>query len=253
MKSPNDSALEFHERTKMLPARNVPGLEPRPMADARPVPLALFGLPAVRAWVGGVSLEASIGRRATSRLFDESQPLSSDLLARLLKFSCGLTHATLGEDDGGQLVEHRAQPSAGATYPIEAYFLISNVSVLPCGVYRYDARSHTAVWLRTGRFGRQMAGWTMGQPWLARASVHFLLTGRHERIRHRYAARGYRYMLFEAGHIAQNLSLLGTAYGLATQAVGGFEDETLARLLRLPAGEDVLYLVAVGHRRSPPV
>jgi len=252
MKPSNDIALEFHERTKMLPANESQGLEARPTTEERPKPLAGFALSPVRASAGGLSLETSIERRYTSRLFDNSRPLSAALLARLLRFSCGYTSITLQEDGSGQFMEHRAQPSAGATYPINTFFIASNLSRLPPGVYRYDARVHTAVWLRQGRFDRQIAKWTLEQPWLARAAVHFLLTGCYERIQGRYAARGYRYMLFEAGHIAQNLSLLGAAYGLAVQAVGGFEDETLARLLRLPPGEEVLYLLSAGHRRREP-
>ncbi len=74
----------------------------------------------------------------------------------------------------------------------------------------------------------------------------FALVGTLDRIAPRYASRGYRYMLFEAGHIAQNLYLLGAAHGLCVQAAGGFIDAEIACMLALESGRDPLYLLAVG-------
>ncbi len=50
----------------------------------------------------------------------------------------------------------------------------------------------------------------------------------------------------ESGHVAQNILLEATAIGLAAVPVGGFEPEPVARLLGLPDGHDVRYLIPVG-------
>jgi nitroreductase len=51
----------------------------------------------------------------------------------------------------------------------------------------------------------------------------------------------------EAGHAAQNMLLQATALGLAAVPVGGFDPAEVARLLALPAGHEVLYLIPVGE------
>ena len=50
----------------------------------------------------------------------------------------------------------------------------------------------------------------------------------------------------EAGHAAQNILLQATALGLAAVPVGGFDPAEVARLLALPPGQSVLYLIPVG-------
>ena len=63
-----------------------------------------------------------------------------------------------------------------------------------------------------------------------------------------YGDRGYRYVHFEAGHVAQNASLVATALGLGSCAVGAFHDEDFNRMLGLDGkNETALYLVAIGR------
>ena len=51
----------------------------------------------------------------------------------------------------------------------------------------------------------------------------------------------------EAGHAAQNILLQATALGLAAVPVGGFDPTAVARLLALPPGQTVLYLLPIGE------
>ena len=70
-----------------------------------------------------------------------------------------------------------------------------------------------------------------------------------DRTLHKYGARGYRYILLEAGHAAQNLCLLASERGLASLCVGGFADAAVNRFLGLdPRTEATVYCVGVGHR-----
>ncbi|MGI8420822.1 MAG: nitroreductase family protein [Gaiellaceae bacterium] len=60
--------------------------------------------------------------------------------------------------------------------------------------------------------------------------------------------RGYRFALLEAGHLAQNLLLTGTALELACIPLGGFFDRRMDDLLDLDGvNESMLYAVAVGR------
>jgi SagB-type dehydrogenase family enzyme len=63
----------------------------------------------------------------------------------------------------------------------------------------------------------------------------------------KYGDRGYRYLLLEAGHAAQNLNLAAVEAGLGCCNLGGFFDEELAGLLLVDTEEEMpLYAVAVG-------
>jgi SagB-type dehydrogenase family enzyme len=63
----------------------------------------------------------------------------------------------------------------------------------------------------------------------------------------KYGDRGYRYLLLEAGHVAQNVVLTANALGLATCCGGGFLDDELAGLLLADIEHEVpVYAIAVG-------
>lgn len=234
----------YHENTKIAPFENGddPSELPPPLDPG--IVLSRFHLPRVGVSPEGMTLEEAIERRVTSRDFNAQLPLSLATLSRLLAFSCGYTTTTFL---GPAIPFRRAAPSAGATYPIEVYPVLLRVADLPPGVYHYAMSDHTLELLRPGRFERALATWTLHQPYVADASVVFVLAGFPDRIGPRYGERGYRYMLLEAGHIAQNLYLLGAAYGLGIFSNGGFVDAAINRLVGLnEISEIALYTVVAG-------
>ncbi|MDQ6617337.1 MAG: SagB/ThcOx family dehydrogenase [Actinomycetota bacterium] len=241
---PIDPATDFFEQTSFSIEDwgNSADLPP-------PVPsgnvVARFPLPSL-APAPWPSLEQAITWRRTSRSFDPGLMLPLELLTRLLAFSCGRT-SMMNITDKGAPLYHRAAPSAGARYPIDVSVVAVRVDGIPAGAYRYNLPRHDLALVREGRFGDDVASWALGQTWMANAGAIFALVGDPARVQERYGARGYRYILIEAGHIAQNLYLLGAAHGVCVQATGGFFEDALARLLGLDGtGCQVLYLVAVG-------
>ena len=87
----------------------------------------------------------------------------------------------------------------------------------------------------------------MGQPWVSAAAVVMIISAVTVRSLSKYGDRGYRYLLFEAGHVSQNIDLVATALGLGAINLGGFYDDELAALLRLqPEFEVPLYATALG-------
>jgi SagB-type dehydrogenase family enzyme len=244
MEQPTDAAAEFYEQTKILLKDWIPAEELPPPVTPGTV-LARFPLPwpPVSGWP---SLEQSIVSRRTSRSFDPLTPLPLETLARFVAFSCGLT-AAMSPDGLVIAGYHRAAPSAGARYPIDVGLVALRVTHIAAGSYLYDSQQHALCFVRSGWFAESIARWALNQPWMAGAGAVFALIGDAARIQERYGARGYRYMLFEAGHIAQNLYLLGAAHGLCVQATGGFFEDAFDRLFALDDTErHVLYLVAVG-------
>jgi SagB-type dehydrogenase family enzyme len=91
----------------------------------------------------------------------------------------------------------------------------------------------------------------LDQAWAAEASVVLVLSAVCARSTAKYGDRGYRYLLLEAGHVAQNVVLAATGLGLGVVNLGGFLDDELSGLLKLdPESETVLYGAAVGQPSS---
>lgn len=235
-----ECAETFHRRTRLFGAD---GREPGPGPAPVPQSKALV-LPSV-APLQGLSLDEAIMRRRTRREFDAQQVLTLPQLARLLVLSSGRTAPAM-PGEWAAASGHRAVPSAGASYAVEVHVIAQRVAGLPPGSYCYKPLEHALESRRLGSFEEGLGRWTFDQHWMLGAAAVFVMVGRLERIAPRYGSRGYRYMLFEAGHVAQNLYLLGAAHELCVQATGGFVDYAIARLLGLQQRAMILYLVAVG-------
>ena len=189
-------------------------------------------------------LGAALAGRHSVRAFAPG-PMPLESLGRLLFASYGIRGITQFGEDG---FHDRPAPSAGALYPLELYVAAQDVAGLADGVYHYDAPDHQLERLRAGRFQQELAGMTLGQEMVAATNLVVFICGVFERTQWKYGQRGYRYVWMEAGHVAQNLYLVAGALGLGATAVGGFFDEEVNRLLRLPPGEeDCLYLLCAGR------
>jgi SagB-type dehydrogenase family enzyme len=243
-----DVAELFHENTKITPFENGDEMASLPEPLEPGISLARIALPRVGA-VNRVTLEDAVARRVTDRQFNPAAVMPLDTLSRLLALSCGFT-AVAGPEAGGAFQFHRATPSAGASFPLEIYPVLFRIQGAAPGVYRYEPGDHSLTLLRPGWFHQQIAAWTLHQSYVADTSILFVVAGFPDRVRPRYGERGYRYMLFEAGHIGQNLSLLATAYGLGSLCIGGFVDMAIGRLIGLNEITEIpLYLAAVGILR----
>ena len=86
-------------------------------------------------------------------------------------------------------------------------------------------------------------GWHDETPALA-----VVLIARLPRVQAKYGERGYRFVLQESGHIAQNLSLASAALGLAAACVGGFFDDAMNLLIGVDGEREVaLYAILIGR------
>jgi SagB-type dehydrogenase family enzyme len=186
-----------------------------------------------------------IGARSSSRAF-AATPMAPGELAEILAGAYGLTRTI--SFPGGLQSRARAVPSAGGLYPLELYLVLSQVEEARDGLYHYSVLDHALERMQSG-----IEPWTLGEamiaaPLLRNANAVVFLSAVFDRTLRKYGARGYRYVLFEAGHVAQNLCLLATERGLASLCVGGFIDARVNALLELdPRTEAVVYCVAIGH------
>lgn len=236
----------FHENTCLAPYQV--GIEMKDLPDQIDPDAAQwrFRLPAPAA-SRELTLEQAISHRSTVRSFEPLAVLPLEYLSAVLRLSCGPTgfgYATDGQP-------RRAAPSAGARYPIEVYAIARSVAMLPPGVYHFAPADHTFGLIRQGTFHSALSAWTLHQPYMSDTNVVLALVGKLQRVQERYGERGYRYMLLEAGHIAQNICLMAGAYGLGAVPSGGFVDLAIRRLI---GGSDVgetmpLYLIGLGIPR----
>lgn len=198
----------------------------------------IMGLPEVKN-KGALSVEEAIRSRRTRRDFSD-RPLTLETLAQLLWAAQGVT----GKD--GRL---RTAPSAGALYPLDVYAVVGahGVEGMNPGVYHYVPQSHQLERVASGDLRDRMAAACLGQPWMARAPVSFVVTAEYKRSEIKYGPRAERYCSIEAGHVGQNIFLQAEALGLGAGIVGAFDDERLARLLALPSSHRPLVVMPVGH------
>src|SRR5699024_9162954 len=61
-----------------------------------------------------------------------------------------------------------------------------------------------------------------------------------------YGLRGYKYVHFEAGAMAQNIALQAAACGLGAVLVAGFRDHAVSAALALPPNVSPLILMCIG-------
>lgn len=179
---------------------------------------------------GEMSLEQALVERRSLREFGPTE-LTAATIGQLFWAGQGIT------DDRG----YRTAPSAGALYPLELYAITATAisHYLPEG-HRIEHRSAatTSAALTDAAFGQEHVG---------AAPVVFAVVGVVERTEAEYGALAADFVEREAGHAAQNMLLQAAALGLAAAPVGGFDPAEVARLLVLPPGHEVLYLIPVGE------
>jgi SagB-type dehydrogenase family enzyme len=252
----DDVAELYHEASKLYPSlvrQQTPGLallersEQLRATAARAVrrnsELPTVALPEPR--LPSMTLDEAFRLRRSQREFT-GEPLELDELSALLFAAYGVTDAITGEDIR-EPQPLRTAASAGALYPLEIHVHVHRVRDLPAALYHYDALQHR---LRRQSGARDVSALTPTGDVLPTAAAVVFISSLFWRARFKYGLRGYRFALVEAGHVAQNLLLAGTACGLATVVIGGFFDSRVDELLGLDSvNESSLLAVAVG--RSP--
>lgn len=182
-----------------------------------------------------------VSQRQSGRDYSQNS-VSQAELSTMLTYSCGITSV---EKEGRK---HRAHPSAGGRYPIEVYPLVLQDGEIPAGLHHYNVKSHSLDVLWKREFTDAEISTYFSYSWVKSASVVFVLTALFARNQNKYGERGYRYILLEAGHIAQNMYLCAEALGLKCCALAGTRDEALEKLIDIDGiNESVVYAIALGH------
>jgi SagB-type dehydrogenase family enzyme len=224
--------LEQHEALVWCTTRSV-----KEHAGYEPVALPAPRLP--EAPFGSLLLE----RRSRS----EFGPGSVSLTDLSTVLACGYGVSLLPPDDAtGPHLHHRTVPSGGGLYPLELYVVALRVDQLDGGLYHYHPIHHRLERIAAGDQRPRLAPALVSESFLE-AALALVVTGVFWRSRFKYGLRGYRFALFEAGHVAQNVLLAATALGLRACPCAGFFERRLDPLLEADGVEESsLYTIFVG-------
>jgi len=251
---PDSPSEQYHEASKLyqstavgLGARIEMFLGHRALQNAAANPFKVYAthprvqLPAPAPMTMG--LNQALLERQCVRVYDTSTATPLPLVSDWLGWGCGLVHR--GAEGSDKVV--RTYPSGGGLYPLELYVAVRNVQDLNAGLYHYNPREHSLEVLGdAATAGAVFENLTQRE---AADSCHFavVVTAIFMRSQYKYGERGYRFVLLEAGHLMQNLSLLAPALGLGMVPIGGYYDDKLHDLLGVNGvDEAVVYAAAAG-------
>ena len=145
--------------------------------------------------------------------------------------------------------EKRFAPSGGSRYPIETYLLLFKpIGDLTPGIYHYQVRTHALELFRDKSFSAEEIK-RFSPPyddWLGDANGVICLSAVFNRSVQKYGSRAYRYILLEAGHIAQNMLLAGTERNVTLIPIGGFNEYVAEDMMGLGSSlEKVIYTLYI--------
>lgn len=180
------------------------------------------------------SVEEALKKRRSIRSY-KNLPVTLQEVAQLLWAAQGIT-ANNGL---------RTAPSAGALYPLEIYLVAGNIEKLIPGIYHYLPAKHSLQKIKDDDARIQLANAANGQESIKFAAANIVITANFSRTTKKYGNIGERFVLMEAGHVAQNIYLESVSLKLGTVSIGAFDEAQIKNILNLKE-EDPLYILPIG-------
>lgn len=191
--------------------------------------------------------ETVLSRKTARKV--EPCTISLGQLRTLLHFAYGETRSNA--DGGYYSRSFRTVPSGGALYPLEIYFFSNGyIESLPAGLYHYSPSTNSVELIRTGDFREQIRHGLVGfQSNLADdLSMFIFVAAFFNRSIFKYKDKGYRFVLLEAGHVAQNIGLTANAMGFGHINMGGYHDRTIDAFLDFDGiNQSTVYINGIGR------
>jgi SagB-type dehydrogenase family enzyme len=202
----------------------------RPRVSARGSALKIIQLAEPRL-KGQLSFEEALAKRRSVRQFT-GQPLKMTEIGQLAWAGQGITEPKKGL---------RTAPSAGEIYPIELYFAAQD------GLFVYRPQGHSLEQIFEQDVRGMLAAAASMQEAAVRAGCDIIVAGSARRLSAKFREEARKYMLLEAGHIAQNIQLQAVCLDLGSVTVGGFDIKEVSRICKLPKELEPIYLICVGY------
>lgn len=238
----------FHENSKL-------GRYQQPLTDEQVLTrmstfydsLPYEGYPRTRLPQPFFPLETPLGeaivKRISMRNFSTT-PVSFSHLSALLQYGYGVTRSNEGTSFPRPF---RTVPSGGALYPLEIFVHAKNVDGLHPGLYHYNPAQNHICRLFDGDQTAHISRAVVQPTVIQETAIQIFLTAIFERSTFKYGDRGYRFVLIEAGHVAQNINLVSTSLGLGVLNIGGFFDQEIDDWLSIDGiTHSTVYMLALG-------
>lgn len=204
-------------------------------------------LPLVPRDLPPTDLSTVILSRRSATAFDPLGGAELPDVAAVLRHGYGLN-----EPEPHRPVPSRPVPSAGALYPLDLYLVSRRVDGLTKGgLYHFDPFRSGLANLQEAE-DHHLENAFSDNPLSRDATFVVIISASFWRSRFKYGQRALRFVLMEAGHVAQNLTLTAAALGLASRCFGGFLDEHLTAVLTDHNGVDdaAVYAIVFGRAVS---
>lgn len=195
------------------------------------------------------SLDTIIGKRRSIRQFS-NKDISLQTISTLLFYSAGISMLP----DREFPFPRRVYPSAGARYPLEVYvYILNSSSDLSKGTYHYNVQKHSLEQLPFNidipiLKKRVLQG--VNGDMLDTATMIIFISAVFQRTHIKYGNASFRYVCMEAGHVMQNMYLMGEVLGLGCCAVGGFIDLTTNKLFNLDISKERMTYIGILGRTT---
>ena len=178
-----------------------------------------------------------IHKRRSRRQFNQT-PIPYNSISEILHYTSGRAP----DSSSDHCV--RVHPSAGSLYPIDTYLITRNDNTIKDGWHLYSINSHALITISENvesDFIRSTFG--LQEP------PHYCIVwvAALDRLLHKYGANAYRFACLEAGHMAQNTSLILEHLGLGGFCIGGFDNNRISDSLNLGEYEWPVYAMAFGE------
>lgn len=197
---------------------------------ARVSPLKIIQLSAPKL-AGSVSLEQALARRRSVHEFT-GKSLSFTQIGQLAWAGQGITEPEKGL---------RTAPSTGAIYPISLYFVTQD------GLFVYHPDEHSLEEVISEDLRERLAAAAPDSDVVANAPCSIIVVGSARKAAAKHGNKAERFMLLEAGHIAQNIHLQAVSLDLASVSVDTFDTKQVRKICKLPTGIEPIHIICVGY------
>jgi SagB-type dehydrogenase family enzyme len=185
--------------------------------------------------LGRIGLEEAISKRRSVKQF-VPEMLNFAQIGQLAWAGQGITDKQMGL---------RAAPSVGDLYPIELYFFT------PEGLFFYRPENHSLQQVSSSDQREELLKAVQRQAPVTEAACDIVIAGSVRKLAAAYGNKAMKFMLLEAGHVAENIQLQAVALGLASVTVESFDIKNVAKACEMPGEMEPLLIICVGHPLVP--
>ncbi|MHC4757835.1 MAG: DJ-1/PfpI family protein [Planctomycetota bacterium] len=183
---------------------------------------------------GRLSIESVLAQRRSVRQFAQ-KGLNYSQIGQLAWAGQGITEPANGL---------RTAPSAGSLFPMTLYIAISK------GLFIYRPENHSLEQVAERDIRQGLASAAMNQNVVRDAPCNIIIAGSVTRLIPRYQNESRKFMILEAGHVAQNILLQAVGLNLASVPIGGFNSSRVNDLCQMSRDMEPLYIISIGHYQT---